>query len=79
MIIYQATKEGFLNDILTNDIENIVRENLLNKAVNNVFKNKKIISHLFSFLPTSYICGVGKIGQTLLHVPFISFFPEKSV
>lgn len=32
MIIYQATKEGFLNDILTNDIENIVQKDLLNKA-----------------------------------------------
>jgi hypothetical protein len=32
MIIYQATKEGFLNDILTNDIENIVQQDLLKKG-----------------------------------------------
>ncbi len=32
MIIYQATKEGFLNDILSNDIENIVRQELLDKG-----------------------------------------------
>lgn len=44
MIIYQATKEGFLNDILSNDIENIVHEEMI------AYGNKRVsLSELTSW------------------------------